>query len=60
MSTAYALLVVHARKEEEEEEGISQLFVGARQNLAVLGVWPIDTYSLNLVNFGLLFQRLNF
>jgi len=28
------------------------LFVGAQRNLAVLGVWPIETYSPNLVNFG--------
>jgi len=27
------------------------LFVGAQRNLAVLGVWPIETYSPNLVNF---------
>jgi len=32
------------------------LFVGARRNLAVLRIWPIDTYSLNFVNIGLLFQ----
>jgi len=24
----------------------------ARKNLAVLGVWPIETYSPNFVNFG--------
>jgi len=28
------------------------LFVGVRQNLAVLWVWPTDTYSPNFVNFG--------
>jgi len=27
---------------------------GVQQNLASLGVWPTDTYSLNLVNCGLL------
>jgi len=29
------------------------LFVGARRNLAVLGVWSIETYSPNFVNFDL-------
>jgi len=32
------------------------LLVVAQRNLAWLGVWPMDTYSPNLVNFGLLFQ----
>ena len=31
---------------------ISQLFVGARRNLAVLVVWLIKTYYPNFVNFG--------
>jgi len=33
-------------------QGISRtLFGGARRNLAVLWVWPMNTYSPNLVNF---------
>jgi len=28
------------------------LFVAAQRNLTALGVWPIETYSLNSVNFG--------
>jgi len=37
--------------------GISRsLFVWALRNLAVLGIWPIDSYTPNLVNFGLFFQ----
>jgi len=28
------------------------LFVGARRNLATLGVWTIETYSPNFVNFA--------
>jgi len=39
-------------------DGYLALFVGERRNLATLGVWQIDTYSQNLVNFGLLFQRI--
>ena len=36
------------------------LFIRARRNLAVLGVWPIDTYSSNLVNVGILLLYLLF
>jgi len=32
--------------------GYIALFVGAQRNLAVLGVWPIETYSPNFENFG--------
>ena len=32
---------------------MSTLFVGAGRNLAVLGVWPIKTYCLHVVKFGL-------
>jgi len=28
------------------------LFIGAQRNLAALGVWPVETYSPNFVNFG--------
>jgi len=32
--------------------GYRTLFFRARRNLATLGVWPIETYSANFVNFG--------
>jgi len=32
---------------------MSTLFVGAGRNLAMLGVWPIKTYCLHVVKFGL-------
>jgi len=56
-STTYRLMTFPVSK--IFAQGISRiLFVGARQNLAVLGVRPMDTYSYspNLVNFGLLFR----
>ena len=31
---------------------LAHFFVGARRNLATLGVWPIKTCSTNFVNFG--------
>jgi len=31
---------------------VRTLFVEEERNLAALGVWPIDTYSPNFVNFG--------
>jgi len=31
---------------------MSHTVVGAQQNLAALEVWPVETYSLNFVNFG--------
>jgi len=34
-------------------------FVGARRNLAALGVWAIETYCPNFVNFGHAFQANN-
>jgi len=35
------------------QEGISRtLFIGARQNWGMLGVWPIETYSPIFANFG--------
>jgi len=30
---------------------LAHFFVGARRNLATLGVWPIKTCSTNFVNF---------
>ena len=35
-------------------------FVTGWQNLAWLGVWPIDAYCPNLVNYGLLFRDQKF
>ena len=34
------------------DRDISHTFFGARQNLAALGGWPIETYSPNFVNFS--------
>ena len=40
-------------QEHRFSTGISgTLLVAAQRNLAALGVWPVDTYSPNLVNFG--------
>jgi len=39
---------------------ISDIFVRLRRSLARLGVLPIDTRSLNLMNFDLLFQEQTF
>jgi len=47
-------MLVHFSESTNFQQQISQtLFVRAWQKLARLGVWPIDIYSLNFVNFGL-------
>jgi len=41
-------------REQHFPQQISYTFVlGARRNLVTLGVWSIETYSSNFVNFGL-------
>jgi len=45
--------LVHVSGSRNFRQRISRtLLVGMRRNLAVLGVWQMDTYLRNLVNFG--------